>query len=272
MRKHTVFTVAVYLLALSVACTSRPDNPRQQEAVEEEKENLEAKKQLQGIWLDNETEEVSFRVMGDTIFYPDSVSQPTSFRVVKDSLVLDAVGAKYPIVKQSAHVFSFRNQNGDEVTFCKSDDPIHAFAFVQDKPKVRTYTEVIKNDSVVFYDGTRYHWYLVINPTKYKVHATSYNDDGVEVDNVYYDNIMHVSVFKGANKLFSTDFKKQLFASKIPQQFLDQSVLSNMEFKEVDERGFHFVATICIPDGAACYKAENIVSFDGKLTTTLIEY
>ena len=68
------------------------------------------------------------------------------------------------------------------------------------------------------------------------------------------------------------DFKKQLYASKIPQQFLSQSVLSNMEFSEVDAKGFHFVSTICIPDGAACYKAENVVSFDGKLTMSLLEY
>ena len=271
MRKLFITIFTLTAMVLFVACSSKSDSPKQVET-EEEKESLEAKKLLQGIWVDDETGEVSFRAVGDTIFYPDTISQPTLFRIVKDSLVLVDVGAKYPIVKQSAHLFSFRNQNGDEVKLQKSDDPIHAFAFVRDQPRVQTYTEVVKTDSVVHYNGMRYHWYLAINPTKYKVHTTSYNEDGVEVDNVYYDNIMHVSVFKGANKLFSTDFKKQLFASKIPQQFLEQSVLSNMEFKCVDAKGFHFIATICIPDGAACYKAENTVSFDGKLTTTLIEY
>ena len=122
------------------------------------------------------------------------------------------------------------------------------------------------------YKGNRYHWYLFINPTKYKVHTVSYNDDGVEVDNVYYDNIMHVSLFNGARKLFSTDFKKQLYSAKIPNRFLTQSVLSNMEYSRVDEHGFHFVATVCIPDGASCYKVENVISFDGKLTTKLLEY
>lgn len=271
MRKLLITIFTLTAMVLFVACSSKSDSPKQAEA-EEEKESLEAKKLLQGIWVDDETGEVSFRAVGDTIFYPDTISQPTLFRIVKDSLVLVDVGAKYPIVKQSAHLFSFRNQNGDEVKLQKSDDPIHAFAFVRDQPRVQTYTEVVKTDSVVHYNGMRYHWYLAINPTKYKVHTTSYNEDGVEVDNVYYDNIMHVSVFQGSQKMFSTDFKKQLFASKIPQQFLDQSVLSNMEFTSVDAKGFHFVATICIPDGAACYKAENTISFDGKLTTTLIEY
>jgi len=58
----------------------------------------------------------------------------------------------------------------------------------------------------------------------------------------------------------------------VPKEFLEKSVLSNMEYAGVDERGFHFVATICIPDGATCYKAENIISFNGRLTITLIEY
>jgi hypothetical protein len=271
MRKLLITFCTLTTLVLFVACSSKSDSPKQREA-EEEKESLEAKKLLQGIWVDDETGEVSFRAAGDTIFYPDTISQPTLFRIVKDSLVLVDVGAKYPIVKQSANWFCIKNQNGDEVRLQKSNDPIHAFAFVRDQPRVQTYTEVVKTDSVVHYNGARYHWYLVINPTKYKVQTTSYNEDGVEVDNVYYDNIMHVSVFQGAQKMFSTDFKKQLFASKIPQEFLDQSVLSNMEFTKVDTQGFHFVATICIPDGAACYKAENTISFDGKLTTTLIEY
>ena len=94
----------------------------------------------------------------------------------------------------------------------------------------------------------------------------------MEVDNVYYDNIMHVSLFRGAEKLFSRDFRKQDYVSKVPKQVLEQSVLSNMEFSGVDARGFRFVATICIPDGATCYKAENLISFDGRLTTSLIEY
>lgn len=259
-------------LALWTACSSKPEASKSEKPQAEEKESKEAKTMLQGIWVDDETEEVSFRAIGDTIYYPDTISQPTYFKIVKDSLVLGAVGTKYPIVKQMEHVFWFENQNGDVLKLRKSDDPVHAFAFVHDKPKVLTYTEVVKRDSVVFYNGERYHWYIAINPTKYKVHTTSYSDDGVEVDNVYYDNIMHVSVFSGARKLFSTDFKKQLYASSIPQKFLGQSVLSNMEFSGVDAKGFHFVATICIPDGASCYKAENTVSFSGELTTTLLEY
>ena len=33
-------------------------------------ENLEAKAMLQGIWIEDETDEVSFRAKGDSISYP----------------------------------------------------------------------------------------------------------------------------------------------------------------------------------------------------------
>lgn len=235
-------------------------------------ENRVAKEMLQGLWVDSETEEVSFWAKGDTIYYPDSLSQPTYFAIVDDSLHLAATHSTYAIEKQSEHVFWFRNQNGDIIHLVKSSEPLPDELVRGEKPRVMIYTEVVKTDSVVFYNGTRYHWYIAINPTKYKVHTTVYNSDGVEVDHVYYDNIMHVSVFEGTRRLFSSDFRKQMFERKIPGQFLQQSVLSNMEFTGIDQKGFHFVSTICKPDGAACYKAENIISFEGRLTTSLIEF
>ena len=253
---------------LICACSSKSQPGSQPQA----DEDREAKAMLQGVWLDEETEEVSFWVKGDSIYYPDSTSQPTGFAIVEDELILMSTNARYHIEKQTEHIFWFMNQGGDIVHLLKSDEPLPDEFVRGEHQRIMTYTEVVKQDSVVVYNNERYHWYIAINPTKYKVHTTAYNDDGVEVDNIYYDNIMHVSLFKGANKLFSRDFRKQDYAQKVPEQFLTQSVLSNMEFVGVDDKGFRFVATICIPDGATCYKAENRISFDGKLTTTLIEY
>lgn len=255
---------------LTAACTSPKSQGTDDGQQTVQQENKEAKQLLQGIWIDQDTEEVTFRAVGDTIFYPDTISQPAYFRIMGDSLVLGDPGTSYPIVKQSANFFSFRNQNGDEMKLVKSDDPIHVFAFVHDKPQVLSYTEVVKYDSVVNYNGQRYHWYLAINPTKYKVHVTTYNDDGVQMDNVYYDNIMHISLFKGAQKLFSSDFRKQQY-QQIPPDFLSNAILSNMEYTRTDASGIHFVATVCVPDGASCYKVENVISFDGKLSTVLVE-
>ena len=69
-------------LALALfACSGQ--TPKQ----EKTEEDLTAKKNLQGIWLDDDDDDVAFRVKGDTIFFPDSTSAPTYFRVERDSLI-----------------------------------------------------------------------------------------------------------------------------------------------------------------------------------------
>ena len=234
-------------------------------------ENREAKSMLQGIWIEEESEEVSFRAEGDTIFYPDSTSQPASFSVMGDSLLIGT--HSYHIVKQTPHLFWFQNQMGDVVKLRKSDDPLHEQDFAAESHSAVVIADkVVKRDSVVFYNGERYHWYIDINPTKYKVVKTTYNDDGVSVDNIYYDNIIHISIFKGSARLYSSNLRKQQYAQYVPENFLQQAILGNMQFDRVDAQGFHFAATLCIPDGASCYMVSTDVSFDGQLTMKLLEY
>ena len=259
--------LGIILLAAGIlAACSRKNNV----ATVSTAESKQAKALLQGIWKDAETEEVSFKVKGDTIYYPDSTTVPAYFKIVNDSLVLGSQA--YPVVKQSPHVFWFRNQAGDVVKLEKSDDPNDALSFTHDQPKTLTIvSELQKTDSVVMYGGQRYHWYIAINPTKYRVTKTSYNDDGVEVENVYFDNIIHVSVFKGAERLFSRDFRKQAFDQQIPAEYLNQAVLGNMQYDGIDERGFRFNATLCVPDGAACYMVAIGIGFGGQLSMKLLE-
>ncbi len=234
-------------------------------------ESKEAKQLLQGIWVDSETGDVTFQVKGDTIFYSDSTSMPAYFKVVADSLILGS-GTSYGIVKQAAHVFWFTNQNGDVVKLEKSDDPVDELEFEREQPQVLTYTQQVKKDSVAFYNGERYHWYIAINPTKYKVVKRSYNDDGLEVENVYYDNIMHISVFHGSRQLFSSDFNKKMYEKFVPAGFLDEAILGAMEFSHIDADGLHFSATLCIPDGASCYMVDTQIAYTGKQTMKLLEY
>lgn len=236
----------------------------------EQSESKEAKALLQGIWLDAETDEVSLSVRGDTIFYSDSTSMPAYFKIVGDSLVF-ASGTKYGIVKQTEHLFWFKNLNGDVVKLKKSDNPEDA-NFIHDAPPVLTYTHQVKKDSVVNYSGERYHWYVAINPTKYKVVKRTYNDDGVEVENVYYDNIMHISVYKGAQRIYSSDFRKQQYGKYVPQKFLEEAVLGNMEYDHADADGLHFRATLCIPDGASCYLVDTTIGYKGQMSMNTIEY
>lgn len=270
VNKHYKSIVSLFVWCLvSIFLTGCQTNNAS--SVDVGKESPEAKALLQGIWLENESEEVSFRAKGDTIFYPDSTSLPAYFKVVGDTFLLGQ--NKYSILKLSSHLFWFRNQMGDVVKLKKSDDPNDVLDFVREQPKVmNALKEVLKTDSVVIYNGERYHWYIAINPTKYKVTKASYNDDGVGVENVYYDNIIHISVFNGAKRLFSSDFSKKMYQNHVPEQFLSQSILGNMQFDHVDASGFHFIATICIPDGASCYMISTDIGLDGAMSMKLLEY
>jgi hypothetical protein len=227
MKKKTTIWFLTAALVLLCNCQGKSDTPE---------EDKGAKAMLQGIWVEEESGDVSMRIEGDSIFYTDSTSMPAYFRIVGDSLVMGS-GTSYAIVKQTQNLFWFTNQNGDVVKFQKSDDPVDVTEFVHDSPQIMTYTHQVKTDSVVMYNGERYHWYIAINPTKYKVIKRSYNDDGIEVENVYYDNIMHVSVFQGARRLYSSDFRKQMFAELVPETFLNEAILVNMEYSRADAQG-----------------------------------
>ena len=262
MNRYGVLVVASLMLG---GCSGK------QGGKESEQENREAKAQMQGMWLDAETEDVAFRVEGDTIFYADSTSMPAYFKIVNDSLVLTS-GTSYGIERQSENLFWFRNQNGDLIKLRKAVEADSLTEFVHDKPTVMTYTHQVKRDSVVMFNSERYHWYVAINPTKYKVVLRTYNDDGIEVENVYYDNIMHISLYNGARPIYSSDIRKQQYSGLVPEKFLENAVLSDMEYSKTDAQGLHFIATICVPDGASCYQIDNVISYKGEVTKKLIEY
>ena len=94
---------------------------------------------------------------------------------------------------------------------------------------------------------------------------STYNEDGVGVDNVYYDNIVNVNVYHGASRLFGRDFRKQDFSRKVPDSFLKQAVLSDIVFRAADKAGVHFRAVLAMPDSSVSYQVEVTVSFDGQL-------
>ena len=265
--QKTLFAAAVTaVVAMTLAGCKRQNSV----AIVSSSESIRAKEMLQGIWMDSETEEIVFRVEGDTIFYADSTSAPAYFRIVDDSMQLGTF--RYAIEKQSEHTFWFRNQSGDLMKLARCDDPQARFAFKEATvPHPIRLNELVKSDSVVVYNSERYHWYITINPTKYRVSKTSFSDEGIGVETIYYDNIINLTLYKGAQRLFSRDIRKQAYASDVPQNFLNQSVLGNMQFEHIDQDGFHFDATLSIPDGESSYLIETIVSFDGQLSTRLRE-
>lgn len=258
------------ILLLFISCGQK-EQPAPVAIAEPLQENAEAKAMLQGVWLDSETDEAVLKVEGDTVFFADATSQPAYFRIMGDSIELGP--NTYLITKQTEHIFRFMNHAGDEVKLERPyEDDEEQPVFVSDEPKIITTTEVLNLDSVVYFDNQRYHWYITVNPTRYQVSRTTYTPDGVAVEKVYYDNIIHVSVFKMNQKLFSRDFKKQSYSDDVPEDFLAQSILGNIRYSHVDTRGFHFNATVCIPDGESCYLIETLISFDGKLSMNLMEY
>ncbi len=120
-----------------VACGQKAE--KQQEV----KEDTAAKKMLQGIWLnDDDEDDVAFRVKGDTIYYPDSTSQPVYFYIAGDTLVMKGANmAKYPIVKQAEHIFQFKVQNGDVVKLVKTEDKSYLQQFIHNRASVGAESE-----------------------------------------------------------------------------------------------------------------------------------
>lgn len=253
---------------LAVALSSC-GTPQQKASAHEE--NREAKVLLQGIWLDDDTETALLKVKGDTIYYADAATAPVAFKIIRDTLV--TYGAQtngYKIEKQGEHIFWFHSAVGDVIRMHKADDDIDSLSFVHNQ-EVPVYDEVIKKDSVVIYDNVRYRGYVYINPSKIKVMRPGVSEEGLGVDNVYYDNIIHICVYEGRKSLYAKDITKQMFKGIVPEDFLQWAVLSDMDFHGVDAKGYHYQATVCIPDGASCYLVNITAGKDGKLSYELVK-
>ena len=259
------YVVLSLMVIFSVSCGGNK-NPN---FLELEEEDIAAKELLQGIWLDDETESPLMRVEGDTIYYADSQSAPITFKVMRDTLYTYGNDtAYYKIDKQAEHIFWFHSITDNIIKLHKSEDPNDSLSIVRREVVIPTYTEVTKRDSVVTYNGTRYRAYVYINPTKIRVVKTTYSEDGISMDNVYYDNVMHICVYEGKKSLFASDVTKQMFAQVVPADFLPQAILSDTKFVKVDRNGFHYQAVLAIPESSVYSIAEIEVGFDGKLTIT----
>ena len=270
--KHILLFVLVAMMGLFTASCGK--NKRLGEGTYGDKEDKAAKEMLQGIWNDDDTDEPLYWIKGDSIFYADTTNVPAYFKVVGDTLVMRGnEEVHYKIDKRTENIFWFHSLSDDIIKLHRSEDPSDSLAFQHSaKPKIITYTNVVKRDSVVTWGNARYHCYVAVNPTTKKVTLTTYNDDGVAVDNVYYDNIINICVYNGANRLYSKDFSKEDFRGMIADRFLKQAILTNMEIDGCDAGGCRFNATVCNPDGASCYMIRIKVSFKGEMSKELIEY
>lgn len=257
--------VLIGAILFFVACGGRKKN------TEIPDEGGKAKSMLQGIWIDDESDTPLMRIEGDTIYYTDPQIAPVCFRIAKDSLYLYGnETTSYHIMRQTDYSFWFQTIEDNVIKLHKSENPTDSLAFPQNNTveAIPVYTEVTKRDSVVTHKGTRYRAYVYINPSKIKVVRTSYSDEGLSVDNVYYDNVMHICVYEGRTCLFDSDITRQMFAEVVPEEFLNQSILSDMNFVKVDDKGFHYKASVCAAGSSVCNMVDLLIDFDWKLTIT----
>lgn len=256
------FTLSVILAFLS-ACSPK------QEKTSEQTEDLESKSLLQGIWLDDDTESPMIRIEGDTLYYADPTAAPVAFKVFDDTLM--TYGARttaYHIEKQSESIFWFKSELGTVIRLSKADTTTD-IPFIEEQEVQQPTKEVIQKDHVVFYNNVRYRGYVYINPSQMKVTRPNLSEEGLNVDNVYYDNVIHICVYEGKKKLFSKDITKKEFEGIVPNDFLQWAILSDMEFINVNAEGYQYQATVCIPDGASCYLINLSVATDGTIKYAL---
>jgi hypothetical protein len=234
-------------------------------------EDKAAKKTMQGVWTDELEGNIIFSVKDDTIYYNDSQSEPAFFYIYKDTLFIKYHNlVKYPIRKLTDNTLVFIDEIGDEIELVKNNASTTAVA-----PPSPTETEVpnqgkvIKKDTVVTYGDKRYHAYKKVNPTSYKVYIQTKNDDGLSVENTYYDNIVHIALYIGHKRIFGQNITKAEFKGMVPDNYLEQAILSDVSIKGANKDGVTFVAILTIPDTNTTYRINIIISPTGEKTLSL---
>ena len=251
------------LIVLAVSLASCGSNQSKEVS---EKEDLTAKQLLQGVWLDDETDMPLMHIEGDSIYYADPQNAPVSFKIVHDTIyVYGNETVAYKIDRQTEYSFWFHSLADEIVKLHKSENVEDSLVFTNREVEViPTTPEVIKKDSIVMYKGTRYRGYVYINPSKMKVIKTSYSE-GISLDNVYYDNVIHICVYEGRQMLYGQDITKKMFADIFPEEFLSQTILADMNFAGVDSKGYHYQATLRIPESSVYNLIDMTIGFDNKL-------
>lgn len=262
MKNLQTFILGISITATMISCGNTPEKN------DIPAEDLQAKKTIQGIWVDELEGDCVLRAKGDTIFYTDSLSEPVRFHIYADTLYLESSHpTKYHLSKLSDHVLRFTNKEGDEISLVKSGDKslIALFEKAEKSTAHINQGELIKRDSVLTAGDKRFHAYVQVNPTSYKVYQQSVNDDGVTVDHAYYDNIVHIALYDGARKLINRDYRKNDFSSYVPKEYISQCILSDIEIGKATADGVTFVAILSTPDTYTSYRINILVDTEGKV-------
>ncbi len=231
-------------------------------------EDKVAKQLLQGVWVDDASDMPFFLVAGDSLLYAGQDATPMAFKIIRDSIYLLGIDTiSYKIERQGENTFWIRTDTDDIVKLYRSEDAVNEYAFRsnQKTDEVNVVQKKMQKDSIIVYDGVRYRGYVFINPSKYKVIRTSLDDNGMAIERVYYDNIIHICVYEGAHELYGRDIDKKLFANYMDAEVLPVTILSDMDFIEVDAEGYHYRAILTIPESSVTYNMSLTISPQGQL-------
>ena len=254
-------------ISLLAACSNQP---KKQEKPEEE--DLRAKELLQGIWVDDMTETPLIRIKGDSIYYIDESVHPATFKIIGDSLkTYGQQTASYHIKKKGEYFFWIESAMGEILQLSKSENTVDSLLSQETIPSQKPDREVIQKDHIVHFNNIRYRGYVYINPTDIKVIQPEITEEGLEIENVYYDNIIHICVYEGKKSLFARDMKKGDFEPLIPAEYFRRSILTDMDFAGVDAKGYQYQATLCIPNSATCYLINISITKDGDISYELCQ-
>lgn len=263
MKKFILFGFWVLVVALGLSSCKGEEK----ETVRQE--DLNAKQMLQGIWMDD-SDMAFMRISGDSLYYADPENLPVTFFIIQDSLyIVGSDTISYPIVKQTPNLFDFKMIDGSVVQLYKydSDEDELAFGDVMGNGSTAV-QERLEKDSVVVYGGQRYRGYVYINPSTMKVYKQSVNSVGMMVENVYYDNVIHICVYTGTKLLYGSDITKNFFADYLPDDFLSGAILSDMDFEGVDSEGFHYSAEVSQPESPLYYQFHLTIDKDNEVSIT----
>lgn len=236
-----------------------------------EHEDKDAKEMMQGIWVNDDEGNLSFLVRGDSIFFPDTTSVPMKFWIYKDSIYVKGNDInRYKILTQAPHILKFSNQAGDEVRLVRSDEEAALTKyFFQPRPYAMNIFRTINRDTIGEGGGKKYACSIRIEPTSERVVKSSINDDGIEVDNIYLDNVAKVSIATDGKQIYAHSFRKAEFSKYVPQEFMAHSILCDVQYNNADTSAVYLDAIIGYPDASTSYVVGLKISKNGKLTTNL---
>ena len=110
--------------------------------------------------------------------------------------------------------------------------------------------------------------YKIDRQTEYSFWFHSLADEVIKLhksENAEDSLVIHICVYEGKKMLYGQDITKKMFADIFPAEMLDQAILADMNFMGVDSKGYHYQATLGIPESSVYNLVNMIIGFDNTM-------